>query len=153
MTASTTVELTVSLTCSSCTAAVSTALEAAGVTDYTVDLEQQRVVVSSPLPVERVKEVVEGTGSTAVVVGTGVLGAAVAMVGREGDYFTSGPKGVIRLTQVDRERCVIEGVVDGLSPGEHGLAIHETGDVSEGCRSLGGHYNPRGTRHGSPEAR
>ena len=32
--------------------------------------------------------------------------------------------------QVDRERCLIEGVVDGLTPGFHGLAIHETGDVS-----------------------
>ena len=40
---------------------------------------------------------------------------------------------------MDRDRCVIEGVVDGLSPGEHGLAIHETGDTSRwwgvvGCR-------------------
>ena len=45
---------------------------------------------------------------------------------------------------------MIEGTVDGLSPGLHGLAIHETGDTSEGCHSLGGHYNPRGARHGSP---
>ena len=81
--------------------------------------------------------------------------------------------------------------MDGLTPGAHGLAIHETGDVSRfyimylkkvsnilvlgcpnfctsvvyeiynvshiqhfihrGCASLGGHFNPRGTRHGSPE--
>jgi len=41
--------------------------------------------------------------------------------------------------------------VDGLTPGAHGLAIHETGDVSRGCASLGAHFNPRGTRHGSPE--
>merc|ERR1719168_218845 len=47
--------------------------------------------------------------------------------------------------------CVIEGTVDGLSPGHHGLAIHETGDTSQGCASLGPHYNPRGARHGSPE--
>ena len=64
------------------------------------------------------------------------------MVGLDGDYYTEGAKGVIRLTQVnqmgppqapvqvDRERCVIERVVDGLTPGAHGLAIHETGDVS-----------------------
>ena len=79
---------------------------------------------------------------TTVLVGAGSLGAAVAMVGLNGDYYTEGAKGVIRLTQVnqmgpaqapvqvDRERCVIEGVVDGLTPGAHGLAIHETGDVS-----------------------
>ena len=77
-----------------------------------------------------------------VLVGAGSLGAAVAMVGLDGDYYTEGAKGEIRLTQVnqmgpaqapvqvDRERCVIEGVVDGLTPGAHGLAIHETGDVS-----------------------
>ena len=46
---------------------------------------------------------------------------------------------------------MIEGTLDGLSPGLHGLAIHETGDTSEGCVSLGGHYNPKGARHGSPD--
>ena len=40
-------------------------------------------------------------------------------------------------------RCVIEGTVDGLEPGEHGLAVHETGDISQGCHTVGDHYNPR----------
>ena len=40
-------------------------------------------------------------------------------------------------------RCVIEGTVDGLEPGEHGLAVHETGDISQGCNTVGDHYNPR----------
>ena len=78
-------------------------------------------------------------------------GAAVAMLGLDGNYFSDGPKGVVRLTQVDAETCLVEGTLDGLSPGLHGLAIHETGDTSEGCASLGGHYNPRGVRHGSPD--
>ena len=39
--------------------------------------------------------------------------------------------------------CVVEGTIDGLAPGEHGLALHEAGDVSQGCASLGDHYNPR----------
>ena len=39
--------------------------------------------------------------------------------------------------------CVVEGTIDGLSPGEHGLAVHEAGDVSQGCVTLGDHYNPR----------
>jgi len=146
-----TVELTVGMTCGKCEAAVSRALESAGVKDYSVDLEKQKVLVTSSLSAETVKDVVEQTGRTAVLVGAGSLGAAVAMVGLDGDYYSEGAKGVIRLTQVDRERCVIEGVVDGLTPGAHGLAIHETGDVSRGCASLGGHFNPRGTRHGSPE--
>ena len=73
------------------------------------------------------------------------------MMGLDGNYFSEGPKGVVRLTQVDTETCLVEGTLDGLSPGLHGLAIHETGDTSEGCASLGGHYNPRGARHGSPD--
>ena len=59
------------------------------------------------------------------------------MLGQDGNYFTDGPKGVVRLTQLDSDQCVIEGTVDGLTPGLHGLAIHETGDTSEGCASLG----------------
>ena len=35
-----------------------------------------------------------------MLVGAGSLGAAVAMVGRDGDYYMDGVKGVIRLTQV-----------------------------------------------------
>ena len=43
---------------------------------------------------------------------------------------------LVRLTQLDNDNCVVEGTVDGLSPGQHGLAIHETGDTSEvGIRS------------------
>ena len=75
------------------------------------------------------------------------------MMGLGGNYFSDGPKGVVRLTQLDSETCLVEGTLDGLSPGLHGLAIHETGDTSEGCASLGGHYNPRGVRHGSPDNR
>ena len=52
-------------------------------------------------------------------------GAAVAMLGLDGNYFSDGPKGVVRLTQVDAETCLVEGTLDGLSPGLHGLAIHE----------------------------
>ena len=56
--------------------------------------------------------------------------------------------GVIRFVQVDSETCVIDGTLDGLSPGaEHGVAIHASGDFSNGCGAdpdvLGGHYNPR----------
>eukprot|EP00092_Neocalanus_flemingeri_P026662 GFUD01028905.1.p1 GENE.GFUD01028905.1~~GFUD01028905.1.p1 ORF type:complete len:265 (+),score=100.90 GFUD01028905.1:82-876(+) len=148
---SATLEFSVDMTCSNCEKKVATALEKGGITDYQIDLGSQKVVVKTDKPSEAVKNVVETTGKLAVLVGSGNMGAAVAMVGREGDYFSQGPKGVVRLTQIDAERCVIEGTVDGLTPGEHGLAIHETGDTSRGCASLGDHYNPRGTRHGSPD--
>ena len=56
----------------------------------------------------------------------------MAMLGLDGNYFNHGPKGVVRMTQIDGHQCVIEGTVDGLLPGLHGLAIHETGDTSQG---------------------
>ena len=59
-------------------------------------------------------------------------------------------QGVVRFTQANQKSCIIDGTIDGLSPGEHALAIHECGDLSGGCDTVGGHYNPRNTRHGSP---
>ena len=32
------------------------------------------------------------------------LGAAVVMLGRDGDYFNSNTKGVIRFNQIDKQR-------------------------------------------------
>lgn len=59
----------------------------------------------------------------------GPLGsAAVAMV--------SGPRlvqGVVRFLQLSPEKCLIDGTVDGLEPGPHGLHVHEYGDVTESC--------------------
>lgn len=64
-------------------------------------------------------------------------------------------KGVVRFSSVSGDQqvngCVVDGVIDGLTPGLHGIHIHECGDISNGCESLGKHYNPRNTRHGSPD--
>jgi Cu-Zn family superoxide dismutase len=43
---------------------------------------------------------------------------------------------------------LIKGTITGLTPGEHGFHIHEFGDMSKGCESMGGHYNPDGVDHG-----
>lgn len=38
----------------------------------------------------------------------------------------------------------------GFQPDQtHAIHIHEFGDTRQGCMSLGGHYNPFGTTHGS----
>ncbi|KAN0000638.1 hypothetical protein ACTFIZ_001074 [Dictyostelium cf. discoideum] len=44
----------------------------------------------------------------------------------------------------------INGTVSGLTPGQHGIHVHEFGDTSNGCISAGEHYNPRYREHGSP---
>jgi Cu-Zn family superoxide dismutase len=47
---------------------------------------------------------------------------------------------------------LIKGTISGLEPGEHGFHIHEFGDLSKGCESAGGHYNPDGVDHGDVDA-
>ena len=54
----------------------------------------------------------ESTGKVAVLVGQGgvaggkSLGAAVAMLGKDGDYFTPGTQGVIRFNQISKTRYI-----------------------------------------------
>ncbi|XP_066155231.1 superoxide dismutase [Cu-Zn]-like [Euwallacea fornicatus] len=46
----------------------------------------------------------------------------------------------------------IRGNVTGLSSGKHGLHIHQSGDLREGCSKLGGHFNPYLLHHGGPKS-
>ena len=57
-------------------------------------------------------------------------------------------KGTILLMQAPGTPTLIKGTITGLTPGEHGFHIHEFGDMSNGCESMGGHYNPDDTTHG-----
>ena len=57
-------------------------------------------------------------------------------------------KGSILLMQAPGTPTLIKGTITGLKPGEHGFHIHEFGDMSDGCKSMGGHYNPDGVDHG-----
>ena len=45
-------------------------------------------------------------------------------------------------------RMVIEIDMQGLSPGRHGLHVHEFGDCGNNAVSSGGHFNPTGQKHG-----
>lgn len=76
--------------------------------------------------------------------------AAVAMINDDENQI----KGVVRFCSIGSEEkksgCVVDGTIDGLSPGLHGIHIHECGDLSLGCESVGEHYNPRNSPHGSP---
>lgn len=57
-------------------------------------------------------------------------------------------KGRIVLMQQSTGPTLIRGQISGLEPGDHGFHIHEFGDLSNGCESAGGHYNPDGVDHG-----
>ena len=57
-------------------------------------------------------------------------------------------KGTILLIQAPGTATLIKGTVTGLEPGLHGFHIHEFGDMTDGCKSMGGHYNPDNVEHG-----
>ena len=48
-------------------------------------------------------------------------------------YGHNAIKGVTRFIQTTEQECIVDGTLDGLTPGKHGLAICESGDLSEGC--------------------
>jgi copper chaperone for superoxide dismutase len=162
MESETTTEFGVNLTCMKCVRATENVLKGvSGVSDFKVDLEKQSVVVTSTKSTNELQNILESTGKRAVVLGTGLsgdvlqnvksLGAAVAMMG--GLLGAGKIEGVIRFVQVENDKCVIDGTIDGLKPqSEHALAIFECGDISAGCSSVGEHFNPRDVRHGSPDS-
>ena len=57
--------------------------------------------------------------------------------------------GVINFVQYPGQKTQLYGRIQGITPGLHGFHIHELGDLSEGCASTGGHYNPKGVDHGA----
>ncbi|SIO38686.1 superoxide dismutase, Cu-Zn family [Singulisphaera sp. GP187] len=56
--------------------------------------------------------------------------------------FTQTPKGIL-----------VEGTIEGLTPGLHGFHVHEFGDCgSDDAMSAGGHFNPTNMPHAGPHA-
>jgi Cu-Zn family superoxide dismutase len=47
----------------------------------------------------------------------------------------------------------VTGYINGLRPGKHGFHIHEKGDLTKGCSTLCGHYNPFNKNHGDLNAK
>lgn len=141
-------EFAVEMSCSACSNAVKKALQDCAVKIVSIDIDKQTVLVQTNQSIQKIQDIIESTGKRAVLMGQGPsiggkhLGAAVAEM--------SGPsvKGIIRLLQLDEENCLVQGTLDGLVPGEHGLNIHEFGDLSNGCANCGDHYNPYGKSHG-----
>ncbi|XP_034128965.1 copper chaperone for superoxide dismutase [Drosophila guanche] len=125
-----------------------------GLGEVDVDLKEGRVIVQTESPWSEVHDKIESTGRKAVLSGFGGQ-SAVALINTTGSVVDRTPvQGVVRFTAISAKKpgVLVDVVVDGLEPGLHGFHIHESGDVSLGCASVGDHYNPRQSRHGSPEA-
>ncbi|XP_018532686.1 copper chaperone for superoxide dismutase [Lates calcarifer] len=143
-------EFAVQMTCESCADKVRAALEGKpGVQSISIDVGREQVLVESALTSAEVQALIESTGRRAVLKGIGGseqdLGAAVAMLEGVGKIH-----GVVRFLQLSEDRCLIDGTVDGLEPGLHGLHVHTLGDLTQDCNSCGEHYNPFGRQHGGP---
>jgi len=74
---------------------------------------------------------------------------AIALLQPDGG---SGVSGVVKFTQKAANAPVkIEGTIKGLKPGQHGFHVHEYGNLSDGCKTAGAHYNPFSKVHGGPK--
>lgn len=67
--------------------------------------------------------------------------------------FNEKVKGTVYFTQSSPDSNVFINVnLSGLRPfHQHGFHIHEFGDLSDGCQSMKGHFNPYGKKHGGPK--
>ncbi|XP_073331002.1 copper chaperone for superoxide dismutase [Pagrus major] len=143
-------EFAVQMTCESCADKVRAALEdEPGVKSVSIDVGKEEVLVEAALTSAEVQALIESTGRRAVLKGIGGseqdLGSAVAMMAGVGKI-----QGVVRFLQLSEGRCLIDGTIDGLEPGKHGLHVHTLGDLTLDCLSCGEHYNPFGRHHGGP---
>lgn len=68
---------------------------------------------------------------------------------------TAGNKVSGLVTFAEKDGVVFaDANVTGLTPGRHGIHIHEKGDCSASdASSAGGHFNPHGERHGGTRGR
>ena len=50
----------------------------------------------------------------------------------------------VDIIEFEEDGTLISGFVSGLGTKKHGFHVHEFGDLSDGCKSCGGHFNPYG---------
>ncbi|KAK4885506.1 hypothetical protein RN001_001777 [Aquatica leii] len=133
------IEFAVQMTCESCVKAVKESLfNVPGISNVDINLENNSVVVDTTLTTDQVLKHLQSSGKKAVVKGIeGILaGVAVLDISKE-------IQGVVRFAQISSNTCIVDGTVDGLKPGKYGLYIHESGDISQGCNSVGDCFNPK----------
>ncbi|XP_050295775.1 copper chaperone for superoxide dismutase-like [Anthonomus grandis grandis] len=138
---STKIEFLVQMTCESCVNAVKNSLNGVPeVKSVEVDLSKGSVVVESTLPTLEIQKRLETTGKPVAIKGYEGSVAAVSILEAGNEKV----KGVVRFVQATPTTCIIDGTIDGLNPGNHSIEVHECGNLSEGCNSVGKIYCPEG---------
>lgn len=76
----------------------------------------------------------------------------LAVINGEGADEGAEVHGEIRFTQPHPPNgpVIVRGNLTGLPLGPHAFTINDFGDIRQGCRNTGFHYNPHLTPHGAP---
>uniref|UniRef100_A0A2L0VDI7 Superoxide dismutase [Cu-Zn] n=1 Tax=Heterodera avenae TaxID=34510 RepID=A0A2L0VDI7_HETAV len=64
----------------------------------------------------------------------------------------SQPIGVIDIMESAYGITILNGSINNLAPGDHGLHFHQFGDLSQACAGAGAHFNPYNVNHGAADA-
>ena len=141
-------EFSVEMTCNSCANAVKSVIKGKPINILSLDVSKNLLHLESSLSWFEVQKIIESSGKRTALMGLGTgsqnnLGAGVAEI--SGNLV----QGVVRMVQLNKDLCLFDGTIHGLTPGNHGIAVHEFGDLSQGCDSCGEHYNPYNYKHGN----
>lgn len=143
-------EFAVDMKTTSCESDVRNALNGQpGIKLIDVDLRRQQVLVETILPSGKVHDVLESTGKTVVFRGQGSSKGTENIAAAVAHVTGHSVNGLVRFLQATEDCCIIDGTIDGLAEGKHGLHINEFGDLSQGCKSTGSHFNPTNEKHGN----
>ena len=59
-------------------------------------------------------------------------------------------KGFVKFSQKKGKKTFVHIKISGLGKNKvRAIHVHEYGDMTDGCKSLGGHWNPTNKKHGS----
>ncbi|XP_062542778.1 copper chaperone for superoxide dismutase [Armigeres subalbatus] len=133
------IEFAVQISGIKCADKIRTALDGLGEVD--IDLAKGSVLVQTTLPWIEIQRLIEGTGRRAVLSGFGGQ-SAVAIVAHGNE--SSKVQGVVRFCALadNQKGAVVDGVIDGLEASRpYMLNVHECGDISAGCASVGVVYD------------
>ncbi|XP_058838463.1 copper chaperone for superoxide dismutase [Topomyia yanbarensis] len=104
-----------------------------------IDADKGSVLVETSLPWTEIQRKIEDTGRKAVLSGFG--GQSAVSIVDHGNKST-GVRGVVRFCALAEQGVVVDGVIDGLEESKpYRLNVHECGDISDGCDSVGSVYN------------